>query len=61
MPEIDQRTALYIAAAVGATAVLAASKKVRVLALAAAAGYGMYRLRGGTRSPWTDVQPPRAR
>lgn len=61
MTELDQRTVLYVAAAAGATAVLAASKTIRVLALAGAVGYGVYRLRGAQRNPWTDVQPPRAR
>ena len=61
MPEIDQKTALYVVAAAGATAILAASKTVRVLALAGAVGYGVYRLRGSQRNPWTDVDPPRAR
>jgi 2-methylcitrate dehydratase PrpD len=61
MPEADEKTLLYVAAAAGATALLAASKTARVLALAAVAGYGVYRLRGSSRNPWTDVDPPRAR
>ncbi len=61
MPEIDQKTALYIAVAAGATALLAASRTARVLALAGAAGYGVWRLRASTHNPWQDVDPPRAR
>lgn len=61
MPEIDQKTAVYVAAAAGATALLAASKTVRVLALAGAAGFAVWKLRGSTRNPWNDVQPPRGR
>ncbi|MGI9116514.1 MAG: hypothetical protein ACR2JV_02615 [Gaiellales bacterium] len=61
MPEADQKTLLYVGAAAAATAVLAASKTARVIALAGAAGYGVYKLRGSTRNPWQDVDPPRAR
>ena len=61
MPEADEKTLLYVAAAAGATALFAASKTARVLALAAVAGDGVYRLRGSSRNPWTDVDPPRAR
>ena len=61
LSELDQRTVLYVAVAAGATAVLAASRTVRVLALAGAVGYGVYRLRGAQRNPWTDILPPRAR
>ncbi len=61
MPEPDQRTVAYAAVAAGATAILLASKTARVVALAGAAAYGVYRLRSGTRDPWHDVQPPRAR
>jgi EamA domain-containing membrane protein RarD len=62
LPEIDQRTALIAIGAAGVTAILAASKTVRVLALAGAVGYGVYRLRGnGLRNPWTDIVPPRER
>jgi hypothetical protein len=61
MPELDQRTVLFVGLAAGATALLAASKNARVLALAGAAGYGAYRLIGSKRDPWQDVEPPRAR
>ena len=61
MPEIDQKTAIMVAAAAGATALFAASKTARVLVLAGAAGYGVWRLRNSRHHPWQDVQPPRAR
>lgn len=61
MPEIDQKTAIMVAAAAGATALFAASKTARVLVLAGAAGYGVWRLRNSRHNPWQDVQPPRAR
>ena len=61
MPEIDQKTALMVGVAAGATALLAASKTARVLALAGAAGYGVRKLRNSKHNPWQDVEPPRAR
>lgn len=61
MPEADQRTLAYAAVAAGGTALLLASKTARVVVLAGAAAYGVYRLKSGSRDPWHDVQPPRAR
>ena len=61
MPEADQKTLAFAAIAAGGTALFLASKTVRVLTVAGAAAYGVYRLRSARRDPWTDVQPPRAR
>ena len=61
MPEIDQKTALMVGVAAGATALLAASKTARILVLAGAAGYGVWKLRNSQHNPWQDVEPPRAR
>lgn len=60
MPEDDQKALIIAAAVAVGTGLFVASKTVRVLALAGAAAYGVYRLKGG-RDPWIDVQPPRAR
>jgi hypothetical protein len=49
------------AVAAGATALLAASKTARILVLAGAAGYGVWKLRNSKHDPWQDVEPPRAR
>ncbi len=61
MPEADQKTLVFAAIAAGGTALFVASKTVRILTVAGAAAYGVYRLRGSRHDPWTDVQPPRAR
>lgn len=60
MPEDDQKALIIAAAVAVGTGLFVASKTVRVLVLAGAAAYGVYRLKGG-RDPWVDVQPPRAR
>lgn len=61
LPDIDQRTLLIAAAVAGGTALFAASKTVRVLTIAGVAAFAVYKFRGATHNPWSDVEPPRAR
>jgi len=59
--EVDQRTLLIAAAVAGAAALCVASRTARMLTIAGAAAFAVYKVRGGSHDPWTNVEPPRAR
>ncbi len=52
---------LIAAAVAGAAALCVASRTARVLTIAGAAAFAVYKVRGGSHDPWTNVEPPRAR
>jgi len=61
MGDDQQRVLILTAGAAGVAALLASSKKARVLALAGVTAAAVYRFTSSRRDPWRDVQPPRAR